>query len=61
MAKKKTASRKVNETDEKSAICVRMENELFKLVKADAEEGERTPPAQVRLILKEHYGLSADD
>lgn len=58
---RKTSRRKVNKTDEKSAICVRMERELFDLVKADSEEGERTPPAQVRLILKQHYGLAVDE
>ena len=58
MAKRTAATkRKKMDDNEKKAICVRMGGELYERVKGDADEGERTPPAQVRLILKEHYGL----
>ncbi len=60
---KRTAGkkRKKMNDDEKKAICVRMGGELYGLVKEDADDGERTPPAQVRLILKKHYGLNEED
>lgn len=61
MAKRTAAkTRKKMDENEKKAICVRMEGELYARIKADADEGERTPPGQVRLILKEHYGLTDD-
>lgn len=54
MAKKKrsTANR---QADQKPQINVRMETELFDLIAADAAEGERKNPAQVRLLLRQHY------
>lgn len=39
----------------KPQINVRMEQELYDLLLADATAGERKPPAQVRLILKDYY------
>lgn len=45
------------EQTKKEAICVRMDAELKRLIDEDAKTGHRTPPAQIRLILKNHYGL----
>ena len=62
MAKRTAAKkRKKMDKEDKKAICVRMGPELFGRVTEDADDGERTPPAQVRLILKKHYGLNDED
>lgn len=63
MARKTSGKRKQvpKTTNEKEAICVRMERELYELILRDAEAGERTSPGQVRLILKQHYGLAEDE
>ncbi len=57
MPKKGTPSARQSKkkTGPKPQINVRMDQELFDLIQADAEVGEREPPAQVRLILKEYY------
>ena len=57
MAVKSRKSKKTTKSN-KEAICVRMDAELHAAIVKDAKEGERSPPAQVRLVLKEHYGLS---
>ena len=61
MASTKRKRRSVSDDEErtKEAICVRMDAALYDLICGDADKGERSPPAQVRLILKEHYDLSA--
>lgn len=41
--------------EEKAQICVRMEQELFDVIERDAKHAERKNPAQVRLILRQHY------
>jgi len=56
MATKSRKSKKQQKSTKK-AICVRMEGELYDAIMKDADEGERSPPAQVRLVLKEHYGF----
>lgn len=48
------------EAQKKRAICVRMDVDLYDLIEQDSTEGERSPPAQVRLILKQFYGLLED-
>lgn len=54
MARKKrsTVSR---QAEQKPQINVRMDTDLYECVKEDAVEGERKNPAQVRLILRQHY------
>jgi hypothetical protein len=49
---------KKTKTENNKACCVRMPLDLFKEVEAEALEHERTPPAQIRLILKQHYGMA---
>jgi len=44
-------------SDNRKAVCVRMPEDVFAAVEAEADANERTPPAQIRLILKERYGL----
>ena len=46
---------KKNNKDDKKQINVRMKPSLYERIASDAEEGGRTLPAQVRLILKRHY------
>lgn len=41
--------------DEKQQINVRMPPELYERITQDADEGGRTVPGQVRLILKKYY------
>ena len=57
MARQKNSkkARQAKAASPKPQINVRMEHELFDLICSDAEDGERKPPAQVRLILKEYY------
>jgi hypothetical protein len=57
----KKKKKKMATDNDKEAICVRMKAELYRCVKEDADNGERTPPAQIRLILKKHYGLNDED
>ena len=60
MAKRSASKKKSMDDTDKRAICVRMDADLYDRVKADADDGERTPPAQVRLIIKAHYGIGDD-
>lgn len=55
------AKAKASPPDVRAAICVRMNQELFERIQSDAEDGDRTPPAQIRRILKQHYGLAEDE
>ena len=54
----KSRKSKKTTTSTKKAICVRMEGALYDAIMKDADGGERSPPAQVRLVLKEHYGFN---
>ena len=49
---------KKKKTENNKACCVRMPMDVFKEVEAEARENERTPPAQIRLILKQRYGMA---
>lgn len=53
--------KKTTKTENNKACCVRMPMSVFKEVEAEALENERTPPAQIRLILKQRYGLADSD
>lgn len=44
-----------------SPICARFEKGLEELIVKDAHANERTPAAQVRLIVKEHYRAKGID
>lgn len=56
MPRGKTKSTSVRPDEEKAQICVRMEQELYDLIERDAKNALRKNPAQIRLILLQHYG-----
>jgi len=52
------SAKKKTKTENNKACCVRMPLDVFREVEAEARDNERTPPAQIRLILKQRYGLA---